>query len=309
MVYGLVHRHITPHLRAMLQFRVPASTTNLGHGFDCLGMALGATNTVSVQPSGDSLITAPEAPDDGLGRMASAIRDACSQLWGIHIPGFSVRVTGNVPLSRGMGSSSTVILGVTAACQRLVDRALDKDDIINISAVIEGHPDNVTASCLGGFTIAAQVGKRLRYHKINVPETLVAVVAIPPYEVKTTDARRILPPHFQKEEGIRAIQRTALITAILSSGDIEKLHGLFDDAWHENYRAALNPGLVEARQAAEKAGAIGTILSGSGSTVLSFSHRDHADVVKNALLGSYNTKKINADVRILPFDNEGLVAL
>jgi len=293
----------------MLQFRVPASTTNLGHGFDCLGMALRAANTVSVAPSADDLITAPGAPDDGLGRMASAIRDACMARWQVRIPGFSVRVTGDVPLSRGMGSSSTIVLGVAAACQRFAGRPLDKHELVEIAAEQEGHPDNVAASCLGGFTIAAAVGNTLRLHKISVPIHLVAVVAIPPYEVKTSDARRILPQQFTRAEAVRSLQRTALITALLSSGAIDQLSGLFDDAWHEHYRASLNPGLAAARTAAQSAGAIGTILSGSGSTVLSFSHRDHADSVKQALHTSYHAAGINAATRILPFDNDGLTAV
>ena len=299
----------------MLQFRVPASTTNLGHGFDCLGMALSAANTVVVSPSADDLISTPDAPDDGLGRMAGAIRDACIARWNVRLPGFSVRVHGDVPLSRGMGSSSTVVLGVAAACQRLAGRALDKHELVELAAAQEGHPDNVAASCLGGFTIAAEVGnaaeagKALRLHKISVPAHLVAVVAIPPYEVKTSDARRILPQQFTRAEGVRSLQRSALITALLSSGAIEQLRGLFDDAWHEHYRAALNPGLIDARKAAAAACAIGTILSGSGSTVLSFSHRDHANAVKQAMHDSYHAVGIDVATRILAFDNDGLTAV
>jgi homoserine kinase len=297
----------------MLQFRVPASTTNLGHGFDCLGIALGAANTIAVTPTGDHTISAPQAPDDGLARMAGAISDACEKAWDITLPGFIVRVSGDVPLSRGMGSSSTVILGVAAACQRMANRPLNKHELVTIAAEVEGHPDNVAASCFGGFTIAAEIMKEtateLRVHRFAVPSDFVAVLAIPPYEVKTSEARRILPQQFTRQEGVRSLQRSALITALIASGDIEGLRGLFTDAWHENYRAQLNPGLIPCRAASEKAGAIGTILSGSGSTILSFSRITTANAVAAAMKKAFSELNTIADVRILPFDNDGLKAV
>jgi homoserine kinase len=153
------------------------------------------------------------------------------------------------------------------------------------------------------------VGTQLRYHRLPIPAQLVAVVAIPPYEVKTSEARRILPQQFSRAEGVTSLQRSALITAVLASGEIEQLSGLFADSWHEHYRSTLTPGLNEARRAAQAAGAIGTILSGSGSTVLSFSHVAQAEAVRVAMHESYHALGIQAATRILPFDNEGLTAI
>ena len=135
------------------------------------------------------------------------------------------------------------------------------------------------------------------------------MVAIPPFEVKTSEARRILPQQVERADLVRGLQRSALITAVLASGRISELTGLFDDAWHERYRATVNPGLIEARAAAQNAGAIGTILSGSGSTVLSFSQAERADAVAGAVLASYRDRGVAAQVRILSFDNDGLAVL
>jgi len=293
----------------MLRFRVPASTTNLGHGFDCLGIALAAANTISVEPASTTMVSAPGAPDDGLQRMATTVRDACAKRWSVPLPGFTVRVGGDVPVARGMGSSSTIFLGVAAACQQLAGRPFAKQELLEIAAAEEGHPDNAVAACMGGFTIVAATPQGLRWSRFAVPSDLVAVVAIPPFEVKTSEARRILPQQVERAELVRSLQRSALITAVLASGRISELTGLFDDAWHEQYRATVNPGLIEARAAAHQAGAMGTILSGSGSTVLSFSQRARAGEVANAVLASYRTRSVTAEVRTLEFDNTGLEAL
>jgi homoserine kinase len=293
----------------MLRFRVPASTTNLGHGFDCLGIALGAANTISIEPATTAMVSAPGAPDDGLQRMATTVRDACAKRWNAALPGFTVRVSGDVPVARGMGSSSTIFLGVAAACQHLAGRPFAKQELLEIAAAEEGHPDNAAAACMGGFTIVAATPQGLRWSRFAVPSDLVAVVAIPPFEVKTSEARRILPQQVERADLVRGLQRSALITAILASGRITELAGLFDDAWHERYRATVNPGLIEARAAAQQAGAIGTILSGSGSTVLSFSQRAKSPAVANAVLTSYRERGVAAEVRTLEFDNTGLEAV
>jgi homoserine kinase len=293
----------------MLRFRVPASTTNLGHGFDCLGIALGAANTITIEPATNAAVVAPGAPDEGLLCMATQVRDACAKRWNTVLPGFTVRVSGDVPVARGMGSSSTIFLGVAAACQHLANRPFAKQELLEIAAAEEGHPDNAAASCMGGFTVVAATPTGLRWSRFTVPADLVAVVAIPPFEVNTNEARGILPQQITRDELVRSVQRSALITALLAEGRIAELDGLFADAWHEQYRARMNPGLVEARAAAQRAGAVGTILSGSGSTVLSFSERKHAAAVAAAVLASYRSRGVAADVRTLEFDNTGLTAV
>ncbi len=290
----------------MPTFTVPASTTNLGPGFDCLGMALGAANRISVEAVEGGGDQAPGSGEPGLVTMAAAVRAACSVRWGVALPGLSVRVAGTVPIARGMGSSSTILLGCAAACQRFAGRALDKPELMDIAAALEGHPDNVAAACLGGFTVVAVLPGGLRWQRFAIPDDLVAVVAIPPFEVKTSAARRILPPELSRADAVASLSRTALITAALARARPAELNGLFDDAWHERFRADLNPGLREARAAAEQAGAYGTILSGSGSTVLSFAARAGSAAVQEAVRASYQARAVAAEVRILPFDNTGL---
>jgi len=250
----------------MLRYRVPASTTNLAHGFDCLGMALGLYNDITVIPGGDA-VTAPGAADAGLARFAAQVRDLCASRWQVALPGFSVTVQGDVPIARGLGSSSTIILGVAAACQQLAGRPFDRHELIAIGATIEGHPDNVAAACLGGFVVVDEVAGDLRCQRFDPPAGLACEVIIPDFEVKTAEARRVLPNELSKADHIRGLQRTALIVAALAKGDLEALRGCFNDGWHEQHRAALNPHLAGLRQSADE-DVIGTFLSGSGSTVI-----------------------------------------
>lgn len=292
----------------MPTYRVPASTTNLGHGFDCLGIALGLANTITVTPGG-AVVTAPGAADPGLQPMSEQVRAACATAWGVTIPGFAVQVAGNVPIARGMGSSATILCGVAAACRDLAGLPADPGAVLEVAAAIEGHPDNVAAAVLGGVTVVGTVAGRLQWAKLDIPTDLVAVVAIPPFEVKTSEARKILPQELTRADAIRGLQRTALITAALAQGRSDALRGLFADAWHERYRAPLNTGFVEARAAADAAGAIGTIISGSGSTVLSFAPRAVAEAIRTAVAGSYQARGVTADVRVVEFDRGGLARI
>ena len=296
-------------MASLLRFSVPGSTTNLGHGFDCLGAALTCANVIEVQPTGDGVVSAVDAREAGLVAMASRVREACMSQWATALPGFRIRIEGDVPIARGMGSSSTILLGAAAACQALAKRAWNREELLPICAALEGHPDNVAAACLGGFTVVGAVGDQLRWARFPIPEELKAVVAIPPFEVKTAEARRILPGEVGRADLVMALQRTALIAAAMATKDAQRLRGLFDQAWHERHRAGLNPGLIEARQAADSAGAYGTILSGSGSSVLSFCPAAGASAVAEAVAASYRSRQVAAEVRILGFDNAGIVKL
>jgi homoserine kinase len=217
-----------------------------------------------------------------------------------------VSVAGDVPIARGMGSSATILCGVAAACRELAGLPEDPAAVLAVAAAIEGHPDNVAAAVFGGVTVVGTAADGLHAARIAVPPDLLAVVAIPPFEVKTSEARKILPQEMSRADAIRGLQRTGLIVAALAQGRIDDLQGLFDDAWHERYRAPLNTGFAEARAAAAQAGALGTIISGSGSTVLSFVRRGTGDEIRTALAASYHSLGIAAQVVVLPFDNFGL---
>lgn len=156
------------------------------------------------------------------------------------------------------------------------------------------------------MTIADSSAGILRIERLAVPDRLRAVVAIPPWEVKTSEARRILPDALSRADAVRAWSRTALIVARLAKGDLDGLRGLFDDAWHERWRSLLNPGVPEVKTAAAQAGALGTIISGSGSTVLAFATTATAPAVEAAMRGVYQERGVTgATVLTTGFSNAG----
>jgi homoserine kinase len=286
----------------MPRYRVPGSTSNLGHGFDCLGLALGIYNEVTIEAvDGDSQ---PGHP--GLDRFVGAVAELCTQHWGVSLPSLRASVQGRVPQARGLGSSATIIVAAVAACQDLAGRPRNHDEIIDIGVAIEGHPDNIVAACRGGFTVAATVGGRVRHCATPVRGDLSFVVAVPDHEVLTADARQVLPDQISSDEAIVAWQRTALISTALCQGSTDLLPGCLEDAWHERYRASLNPGLDRAREAAKEAGAYGLILSGSGSCVCAFVPRAAQAAVADAMAAVYQDGP-TAEVIPLEADNAGLV--
>lgn len=286
----------------LVRVRVPASTSNLSHGFDCLGAALALANTVTVRVTGNER----EAAAPGLGAMIELVRRDCSRRWDCLLPEMAVTVAGDVPSSRGMGSSSTIYLGLAAACQALAGRGLDRDELITLGMSWEGHPDNVAAACLGGFTIAGQAQDGPRWRRIEPPADLLAVLAIPPFEVRTADARRILPPQLTRDEAVRGWQRTALLVGALAGGRNQDLAGLLGDGWHETWREQVNPGYREARAAAVAAGAFGAFISGSGSTVCAFVSAATAQAVSAAMAASYTQRGVAVAMRTVGFDTAGL---
>ena len=282
-----------------MRFKVPASTTNLGHGFDCFGIALQASNTITA-----TVVDA--VGDDQLSHMVENCRAYCAQRWNCTIPFLSINIEGDVPIARGMGSSSTIYAAAIAACQISSGNALDLAEIIRCGNELEGHPDNICAAVLGGFSMVAMVNGELRWQRFPMPACLQAVIAIPNFEVKTQEARKVLPDQLSKSEAITAIQRCSMISAALVSANIDILPGLFNDAWHEQYRSSLNPGLQHCRDAAEAAGAIATFLSGSGSCILSLCTDKTATAVHAALSHAYGD---SAEIRAIAFNNNGIEQL
>ncbi len=243
-------------LEAIMQkvtVRVPASTSNLGPGFDCLGVALRIYNHVTVQ-SGDG------APLDPLMREAG---ERFFDRSGAKAFPFSCSVTGEVPASRGLGSSVTVRLGLLHGLNALADHPLRRDQIFLLAAELEGHPDNAAPAEYGGFNI---VRGRQR-QRFPVVATLKFILLVPDFEVKTEEARALLPEKIDRASAVESCGNACAITAAFAAGDYAQLHGVFRDGLHQPFRKQLVPFFDPAIAAAEKAGALGGFLSGSGSTI------------------------------------------
>lgn len=227
--------------------RVPATTANLGPGFDTLGIALKLHNQVSIRET-DALTV--ERIDSQKGSasanaMAKEAVDAFFRRSKGKPHGLQIEVKGDVPVSSGLGSSVTVRLGIVFALNELNDRPLGDTELLDLVTGLEHHPDNAAPALFGGFVVSAIINGTVRYRRFNVPPALKFVVCVPEYEVSTEKARALLPKMVPLRDAVENLNRVALITSIFATGDYSLLRGLFDDKLHQPYRKKLIPMLDE----------------------------------------------------------------
>ena len=249
--------------------RIPASTSNLGPGFDCLGVALRIYNDVTVARRASRQHLHPRIVSDAADRFFKQSRRRAFP--------FSYSVTENIPRSRGLGSSATIRLGVLLALNRLSGNPLDRFTIFRLCAELEGHPDNAAPATLGGFTVVqsnatvsvpqGQQDARPGFQRFAVSPQLYFVLFIPDLEIRTSRARNVLPSKISHIAAVENCANACALTAALVSHDYQKLRGAFADHLHQPFRTKLIPFLPSVVAAAEKAGALGAFLSGSGSTI------------------------------------------
>jgi homoserine kinase len=243
--------------------RVPASTSNLGPGFDCLGVALRIYNDVTVARRASRQHLHPRIVSDAADRFFKQSRRRAFP--------FSCSVTENIPRSRGLGSSATIRLGTLLALNRLSGNPLDRFTIFRLCTELEGHPDNAAPETLGGFTIVSgsrgQPNAHPAVQRFAVSPQLHFVLFIPDLEIRTSRARNVLPSKISHIAAVENCANACALTAALVSHDYQKLRGAFADHLHQLFRAKLIPFLPCVIAAAEKAGALGAFLSGSGSTI------------------------------------------
>jgi len=256
--------------------RVPASTSNLGPGFDCLGVALRMYNSVTI--TSGRLPQQPHLPivSQAAGRFFKQARRRAFP--------FSLSIVEKIPRSRGLGSSATIRLGILHALNQLSGGPLDRVTIFQLCADLEGHPDNAAPASFGGFTVVSGQGQRgvRAVQRFVVSGRLYFVLLIPDFEIKTSLARRILPSKISRLAAVESCVNACAITAAFASRDYEKLRGAFADHLHQPFRAKLISFLPGVIAAAEKAGALGAFLSGSGSTICAITLQ-HPDRVAAAM--------------------------
>jgi homoserine kinase len=269
--------------------RVPASTSNLGPGFDCLGVALRLYNTVTIAHESKQ---APSKIVNEAARLFFKRSRARS------FP-FSCAINGDVPPARGLGGSVTVRLGVLHGLNELCGRPLDRLSIFHLCAQLEGHPDNAAPASFGGFAVARANGVQ----RFEVSPQLYLVLLVPEFEVNTATARKVLPTKISRTAAIENCGNACAITAAFASRNYENLRGAFGDQLHQPFRRKLIPFLPRVIAAAEKAGALGAFLSGSGSTICAITLQDRHKVAA-AMLGA--ARSTSARIIVTTADNRGV---
>jgi homoserine kinase len=287
---------------------VPASTANLGPGFDCLGLALNLWNQaeftvledglkISIQGEG-----AGEIPSNQDNLIYKAFKSTYQYLNQSPPKGLEVNCKNQIPLSSGLGSSaSATLLGILGA-KALLGTDLEDDEIIHLGTKLEGHPDNITPSLLGGLTISSQKDNEILTEKIQAYPWKLLIV-LPEFELSTEDSRDVLPKLISVSDAVQNIGSSLLLVQALQSGDLLKLRKYMVDKIHQPYRLPLIPGAVDAIEIAQQSGAAAA-LSGAGPSMIAFT-KTRDEEVQDKIVNTFKTAGLKSRVFNLEIDNTG----
>jgi homoserine kinase len=271
--------------------QIPASTTNFGPGFDCLGAALQLYNRIQVDHS-NRLNNHPP-----IVRIAAKAFFETSRLEEFE---FRARISGDVPIARGLGSSVTIRLGILLGLNVLAGSPLSRSQIFRTCVDLEGHPDNTAAALFGGFVVVNPSSGRV--HRFDVDPTLIFVLLIPDFEVQTNEARAVLPENYARSAAVSNLANSSQIAAAFASRQYAMLQNAFADELHQPYRERFVPFLSPVLAAGQEAGAYGGFLSGSGSTIACVTSENAAGVAEAMVRAA---PKIQSTTLVLRVDNSG----
>ncbi len=304
----------------LVRVRVPASSANLGPGFDAVGLALGLFNTVVLERAAAWEVDGERDP----ARLAShpAYRGARRALAWLErrglapaggFPALAIRQHNEIPAGRGgLGNSATAVVAGLVGAARLAGHPLAEADLLDLAAEIEGHPDNAAAAVMGGLVVAIRTERGVVARGVPLVNPPRVVLAIPATQVETARARARLPASLPFADAAFTVGRASLLVAALATGDHAVLRVAMEDRLHTPYRAPLVPGLEAALAAGREAGALGAALSGSGPTVLAFVPGGAPDLeraVGAALAGAFGRHGLPCDIRAVDVEPAGAVVL
>ncbi len=254
----------------MIKIRIPATSANLGSGFDCLGVALDLYNYVHIEETDTIDISSAddiEVPTDE----SNLIYWSAQRLYmecGKKLPGLKIVQENNIPMTRGLGSSSACIAAGLIGANRFLGSPMSTHDLVNLACKIEGHPDNTTPALLGGLVTAAMENGRVYSVSVPVAEHIRFGVFIPPFELKTEVARKALPDGYTRDDAVYNLSRSSLMTAALFSGSLENLRVAVQDSLHQPYRKKFIAGLDTVFRISYELGSYGTYISGAGPSII-----------------------------------------
>ena len=291
---------------------VPATTANIGVGFDCLGAALSMANefqftVVDTDTKLKITVEGEEADRVGRGENNLLYRSLLElyQRIGQTPPNLEIKIKLGVPLSRGLGSSATAIVGGLLGANSLAGNPLTTKEIMNMAIEAEGHPDNVVPALLGNCLLSVKNHTEWQICSIRWHQDIVPVVAIPDFELSTEAARSVLPTEYSRADAIFNISRMGLLVRALATNNSEWLKTALADKIHQPYRQQLITGYSTLREAAIDAGAYGMVISGAGPTLLALTNPTYSDRVVESMRMAWVNMGIKATVRSLTIDTEG----
>lgn len=293
---------------------VPGTTANLGPGFDCLGAALTIYNRFTFaavdQAPGHVTIAVQGQEADRVSTDASNLAYQAFAYYfqqrGLAVPAVAIAIDLAVPLARGLGSSSTAIVGGLLGANALAEKPVDPADLAAMAIAMEGHPDNVVPALVGGCQLAVTTedGQTVLcpvpWHREVTP-----VVVIPDFELSTAEARRVLPATYSRTDAIFNTAHLGLLLRGLETGNGDWLRSALNDRIHQPYRQTLIPGYVDVAQAAQRAGAYGLVISGAGPTLLALTSTAQATEVCDAMAAAWQAQGQTVAAQVLGLETAG----
>ncbi len=290
---------------------VPATSANVGPGFDCLGTALTLYNEFKFTPLEESRVfinvTGPEAEKvstDENNLLYQAFMEFYRHLKQ-KPPSVKIEIKLGIPLARGLGSSATAILGGLLGANILAGKPLSRKQLMELAIAIEGHPDNVVPALLGGCQLTATNDKRKEVCDIPWHQEVIPVIAIPDFELSTSEARKVLPTQVEHRDAIFNTAHLGLLLRGLETGKKEWLEAALQDKLHQPFRKSLIKGYDSVYSAAVSAGAYGMVISGAGPTLLALTDTLHSEGVEIAMAKAWLQQGIKAVTHSLQVDNQG----
>lgn len=292
---------------------VPATTANIGPGFDCLGAALTLYNQFQFTRQADSDTELTITVDGAEAQRVSCdktnlLYQAFAHLYqhiGQPVPQITIDIKLGVPLARGLGSSATAIIGGLMGANEFANQPLSTSGIMELGIAIEGHPDNVVPALLGNCQLS--IGEPENWEICQIPwhTDIVPIVAIPDFELSTEEAREVLPTTLTRADTIFNIAHFGLLLRALETGNKTWLSRAMVDKVHQPYRQGLIEGYEFVKELAMDAGAYGMVISGAGPTLLALTGPENVQAVEKAMKTAWNQRGITAEVRSLHIDTHG----
>ena len=300
-----------------ISVKVPATTANIGPGFDTFGMALPLYNIVTVE---ETVIGGVEieliSKDDDIQDLhlpaddTNIIYRAIEQLYACvgQTPGaIKVTVDTSIPIAKGLGSSASVIVGALIAANELLGRPADLDALLSIANEVEGHPDNITPAFLGGFCISSlEEDGSIKYCKIDWPEEWKLTLCIPDFELSTNISRSVLPDQVEREDAVFNIRRASIFIHAIHTQDKELMKTAMEDKLHQPYRIRFVPGLGEVIEELKNfENVLGVVLSGAGPSILVITSSNNIDKIKDEIRSTWARYGVKAQLTTFDIDTQG----
>lgn len=293
----------------MLEIRVPATSANMGPGFDCLGVALKLYNRFYVEECDEGFhIDGCEKAYRNRNNLFFTSMQCCFDRIGYmhRVKGLRIKFENDIPISRGLGSSAACILGGVLAANEMVKGKLSSNDILELASEIEGHPDNITPALFGGMTVSVKEGSRIYYEKVKLSGNLKFCAIIPDFKLSTEDARAVLPDSIPYRDGVYNVGRVSLLIAAFTNGNFDLLKLACSDRLHEIYRKDLIGNYSEIVEECSRLNSLCVFLSGAGPTIMAVIKEEDTEFCKQ-MEGYLSTLENKWTIKELETDFDGAV--